>query len=63
MKSVIKWLQSITQTTQSTESPETTQSSLYVCQSCDSAYIATEKQTCSTCDGPVEQVPATLDET
>lgn len=66
MKTVIDWAQSFTRTVQSAVSSpttETTQSSLFLCSSCDSVYIATEKQTCSTCGTPVRQVRATLDNT
>lgn len=63
MKSVINWLQSITRTTESTESTKAQQSTLYACKSCGSVYVATEKETCSKCETPVEQVPATLEDT
>lgn len=33
---------------------------LYQCRTCDTVYIAPEKQTCSQCRTAVEQVPATL---
>ena len=46
-----------------TERDETGQSSLYVCRSCNSVYIAAEKQSCSSCKTSVDRVSATLDET
>lgn len=72
MKSVVNVVQSVTRMLSSrTNHAETeidsapdgdSQSSLYACRSCDSVYIATEKQTCQSCGTAVEQVPATLDE-
>jgi len=72
MKSIFKLVQSVTRillsTTNHAESEtesapdDDRQPSLYACQSCDSVYIATEKQTCQSCGTAVEQVPATLDQ-
>jgi len=63
MKSVIKWFQSISQTTQPIEDPETPHTSLYVCGECNSVYISAEMEACSTCEVHVEQVSATFDGT
>lgn len=41
---------------------ETAQSHLFRCSSCQRVYVDTAKQTCSTCDSTVEQIPATLAE-
>ena len=33
---------------------------LFRCSECERVYIATDKRTCSNCNGAVQQVPATL---
>lgn len=52
-----------TETKTEAETSDTRQSSLYACPSCNTVYIASEKQTCSSCETAVEQVPATPNET
>lgn len=54
-----------TDTTTATETtlPDESQPSLFYCSDCETVYIATDKNTCSTCDTTVEQVPSALAET
>ncbi|RDI72506.1 hypothetical protein [Halopelagius longus] len=34
--------------------------SLFQCSDCGSVYVATDKETCSTCNEAVEQIPSTV---
>lgn len=43
-----------------TETDATGNANLFRCLSCEIVYIAIDKQTCSKCDGSVEQIPSTL---
>lgn len=69
METVINVVESLVQKTNNvastaeTGAPQAGNSALYKCRSCNLVYIATEKQSCSSCGTPLEQVPATLDET
>lgn len=36
------------------------ETALYQCETCGTVYIATEKETCSSCKTGVDEVPATL---
>lgn len=45
------------------EPSEEPDSHLFSCVSCQTVYIATEKQSCPQCGGAVKRVPATLAET
>jgi hypothetical protein len=57
------WLRSVGISEESVSSLSTAntrperQSSLYRCNGCDTVYVATEMQLCSTCERSVEQVP------
>ena len=39
---------------------EDVRTALFHCPSCETVYIAEDKDVCGGCDHPVEQVPATL---
>lgn len=43
-----------------TDDEDTATTQLFQCSACDTVYVDTEKQSCSTCGDPVEEVPATL---
>lgn len=68
MKSLLKWVRSVAPTAEpaaSTPEPEASETStpfLYECHSCNSVYIAVEKQTCSSCKTPVERVSESGDD-
>lgn len=56
--------ESPTQTDDEDLSPaDESRSTLYQCPDCESVYVALDKQTCSTCDAAVEEVPSTLSRT
>ena len=41
----------------------TREASLFQCPDCEAVYVATDKDTCSTCGAAVDQVPSTLADT
>ena len=75
MGTITRWVESVERRVRGTESREKRQndvdtasrdeppSSLFHCPECKTVYIATDKNTCSTCDETVEQVPSELSET
>lgn len=49
--------------TDAAATPEESRSSLFRCPECESVYVATDKDACSTCETAVVRVPSTLSET
>jgi hypothetical protein len=44
------------------EQSDTPKPSLYQCPSCETVFVAVDKQTCSTCETDVERVPTAVTE-
>lgn len=43
------------------ESDERVPATLYRCSECETTYVGTDKQSCSGCDAPVEEIPSESD--
>lgn len=73
MKAILGWLQSVrgtvgptTNRDETTAEPQSAtndepESSLFHCSSCEAVYIASEKETCKSCNETVDQVQSTLE--
>ncbi len=75
MNFIAKWIGSVERRFRSTTDQEDTgndtetpprdesRSSLFYCPDCTTVYIDTDKNTCLTCDTPVDQIQSTLAKT
>lgn len=68
MNTVVKWLHSAISERKrgadifQTDPDGTPETSIFVCEACDTAFIAVEKRTCSSCETSVVQATTTLDD-